>query len=232
MNITELPNAQAVFVHDDLDEMSAVVAQRIAGLAAQAIAKYGVFRIALAGGETPRRCYEKLCKLTVDWQHVHIYFGDERCLPGGDAQRNDSMVHDTLLAHVAIPPANIHVIPAELGAHEAAASYTAVLGDIVNLDLVLLGMGEDGHTASLFPDNPAIENTAAAVVPVFNAPKAPAERVSLGMGTLNAARQKIFLVAGAGKSAALEQILSGISLPAARVTAAEWHIDRAAIPGR
>lgn len=231
MNITELPNAQAVFVHDDLDDMGAAVAQRIAGLAAQAIATRGVFHVALAGGETPRRCYQKLRDLAIDWKHVHIYFGDERCLPCGDASRNDSLVRETLLEHVIIPPANVHAIPVELGAREAAASYASLLGNVVPLDLMLLGMGEDGHTASLFPDNPAIESEAA-VVPVFDAPKPPAERVSLGINTLNAARQKIFLVAGSGKRAALERILQGNSLPAARVAAAEWHLDRAAIPGR
>jgi 6-phosphogluconolactonase len=229
MNITELPNAQVVLVHDDLDELSAAVAQRIAELAAQAIAARGVCHVALAGGETPRRCYQKLRELAIDWKHVHVYFGDERCLPKGDAQRNDSMVHEILLEHVAIPPANVHNIPAELGAREAAASYASLLGKVLPLDLILLGMGEDGHTASLFPCNPAIES-AAAVVPVFDAPKPPAERVSLGMNTLNAARHKIFLVAGAGKRAALERILHGDSLPAARVVAAEWHLDRAAIP--
>jgi len=230
MNIANLPKAQAVFVHDNLDDLSLAVAQRIAESAAQAIAARGVFHLVLAGGETPRRCYEKLRSLAIDWAHVQIYFGDERCLPNGDAQRNDTMVRDTLLAHVAIPPANIHAIPAELGAHEAAASYAAVLDHVAQLDLVLLGMGEDGHTASLFPGNPATDNTAVAV-PVFNAPKPPAERVSLGMDTLNTARQKIFLVAGAGKCAALKQILLGNSLPAARVTSAEWHLDRAALPG-
>ena len=231
MNITELPNAQAVFVHDDLDDMSAAVAQRIAELAAQAIAARGVFHVALAGGETPRRCYRKLRDLAIDWKHVHIYFGDERCLPCGDARRNDSMVRETLLEHVTIPPANVHAIPAEFGAREAAARYASLLGNVVPLDLMLLGMGEDGHTASLFPDNQAIESAAAAV-PVFDAPKPPAERVSLGINTLNAARQKIFLVAGSGKRAALERILLGNSLPAARVAAAEWHLDRAAIPER
>jgi 6-phosphogluconolactonase len=188
-------------VHDDLDELSTAVAQRIAELSAQAIGARGVFHVALAGGETPRRCYQKLRELAIDWQHVHVYFSDERCLPKGDAQRNDSMVHETLLEHVAIPAANIHNIPAELGAREAAASYASLLGNIAPFDLVLLGMGEDGHTASLFPDNPATESTAA-VVPVFDAPKPPAERVSLGMNTLNTARHKIFLVAGAGRFSA------------------------------
>lgn len=230
MNIADLPNAQAVFVHDDPDELSAAVARRIAELAALAIAAHGVFRVALAGGETPRRCYQKLRDLNIDWAHVHIYFGDERCLPGGDAGRNDSMVREALLEHVAIPPANIHAIAADLGAREAALRYAAVLENVAPLDLVLLGMGEDGHTASLFPGNPATDSAAAAV-PVFDAPKPPAERVSLGMGTLNAARQRIFLVAGAGKRAVLGQILLGKSLPAARVAVAEWHLDRAAWPG-
>lgn len=229
MNIVNLPNVQAVFVHDDPDQLGAAVAQRIADMAAQAIAVRGVFRIALAGGETPRRCYEKLRDLAVDWAHVQVYFDDERCLPDGDVQRNDRMAFDALLKHVAIPPDNIHAIPAELGAREAAVRYAAVLADIERLDLVLLGMGEDGHTASLFLDNPAMAS-AAPVVPVFGAPKLPAERVSLGMGTLNAARCKIFLITGAGKREALEQIASGKLLPAAHVAAAEWHLDRAALP--
>ena len=107
--------------------------------------------------------------------------------------------------------------------------YAALLKHALPFDLVLLGMGEDGHTASLFPGNPATEQEEI-VLPVFNAPKPPAERVSLGMGTLNTAREKIFLVAGPGKRAALERIARGIALPAARITGAEWHIDRAALP--
>ncbi|MDD5385281.1 MAG: 6-phosphogluconolactonase [Gallionella sp.] len=230
MNIADLPNAQAVFVHDNLEDMSTAVAQRIAELAAQAIAARGVFHVALAGGETPRRCYEKLRRLSVDWEHVQVYFGDERCLPKGDARRNDRMACEVLLEHVAIPPANIHAIPAELGARAAAAKYAAILENAAPLDLAMLGMGEDGHIVSLFPGNPATDSTAV-TVPVFDAPKPPAERVSLGMGELNAARQRIFLVAGAGKRDALEQILLGKSLLAARVAAAEWHLDRAALPG-
>src|SRR3989338_10093685 len=97
MKSADLPNAQAIFVHDDSEGLSAAVAQRIAELAAQAIAARGVFHVALAGGETPRRCYEKLRDLTIDWVHVQVYFGDERCLPSGDAHRNDRMAFDTLL---------------------------------------------------------------------------------------------------------------------------------------
>jgi 6-phosphogluconolactonase len=229
MKLTELPNAQAVFVHGDLDGLSAAVAQRIAELASQAIAARGVFHLALAGGETPRRCYQQMHKLAIDWPHVQIYFGDERCLPDGDTQRNDSMARKSLLDHVPIPSANIHRIPAELGAREAATIYADTIDHIAPLDLVLLGMGEDGHTASLFPNNPATECTLP-VVPVFNAPKLPTERVSLGMSTLNMARQRIFIVAGSGKRAALKKIMEGNSLPVARVATAEWHLDLAALP--
>lgn len=227
MNTVNIPNAQAVFIHEDMDGISAAVAQRIAESAARAIAARGVFRVALAGGETPRRCYEKLRNLDIDWAHVHIYFGDERCLPSGDVQRNDSMAEQALLKHVAIPPDNVHPIPAGHGVRSAAVEYTAVLEQALPLDLVLLGMGEDGHTASLFPGNPATEQDEI-VVPVFGAPKPPSERVSLGMRTLNAAREKLFLVAGAGKSEALGRIVQGAPLPAARVAGAEWHLDRAA----
>lgn len=213
-------------VFDDIDSLSSAAARRIAELAAEAIAARGVFRIALAGGETPRRCYEQLRQLPLDWVRVQVYFGDERCLPIGDAQRNDSMARETLLDRVAIPPANVHGIPAELGATAAAASYAATLG-LEPLDLTLLGMGEDGHTASLFPDNPATASHDA-VVAVFGAPKPPPERVSLGMNTLNAARHKLFLVAGAGKRAALERIARGEPLPAATIRDAEWYLDCAA----
>lgn len=229
MKAFDLPDAQAVFVHDTPEELGAAAAQRVAELAAQAVAARGVFHVALAGGETARHCYEKLRRLPVDWEHVQVYFGDERCRPVGDALRNERMAREVLLDWIAIPPASIHPIPAELGAREAAARYAEVLERVLPLDLVLLGMGEDGHTASLFPDNAATSSTAA-VVPVFDAPKLPAERVSLGMNTLNAARQKIFLTAGAAKQQALAEISRGKPLPASRVLAAEWHLDRAALP--
>lgn len=217
---------QAV-IHDDIQALAMQVALRIRDLAAQAITDRGVFHLALAGGQTPRECYEKLRSLSVDWARVQIYFGDERCVARDDARRNDSMVREALLNHISIPQDNIHSIAAELGARQAAALYCAKLP--VRIDLVLLGMGEDGHTASLFPDNPANVCKEAAV-PVFNAPKPPSERVSLGLTTLNAARVKLFLVAGESKRAAIEQILHGARLPASLISHAEWHLDRAALP--
>ena len=217
-------------VHEDMDVLSRAVALRIAELADQAIAARGVFSIALAGGQTPRLCYEYLRELTVDWAHVQVVFGDERCLPVGDANRNDTMAYHALLNHIQIPAANIHAVQAELGAAAAALKYAAVIAPILPLDLALLGLGEDGHTASLFPDNPAIESDAS-VVAVYDAPKAPPERVSLGLSSLNAARTKLFIASGEGKREALTHIAQGALLPAAQVIGAEWHLDRAAWPG-
>lgn len=229
MSAFSLPHAARLSVYPDAGALAVAVAQRIAELVRESIAARGVCRIALAGGETPRRCYEQLRALPVDWARVHLYFGDERCLPPENAQRNDSMARDALLRHIAIPAANIHAIPAELGATVAAARYTEELAHAGVLDLVLLGMGEDGHTASLFPGDPALQNSAGAVA-VFDAAKPPPQRVSLGMTTLNAARHKLFLVAGSGKRAALQSIARGEPLPAAQVSRAEWYLDRDAVP--
>jgi len=229
MKITKLPNAQTVNIYDDLESLSIAVARRIADSAAQAIAVRGVFFLVMAGGETPRRCYEKLRQRPVEWKRVQVYFGDERCLPAGSALRNDTMASDALLKYVDIPEENIHSIPAELGAREAAARYAEQIAQVSQFDLILLGMGEDGHIASLFPGDPAI-GSMAACVPVFNAPKPPPERVSLGINSINSARQKIFLVSGAGKRNAIEKLRNASLLPAARVVAAEWHLDRAALP--
>lgn len=226
MSVFTLPQAARLTVCVDAEALAAAVAQRIAQLIEQTLATQVACRIALAGGETPRRCYTLLREMPLPWSQLHFYFGDERCLPLGDAQRNDTM------ARASLPPAaltaNIHAIPAERGAQAAAADYAALLDD-VRLDIVLLGMGEDGHTASLFPGNPALQLNAP-VVPVFDAPKPPPERVSLSCVTLNAARHKLFLVAGSGKREALRRIAHGELLPAAQIKEAEWYLDHAAVP--
>lgn len=220
---------EQLVLHETPADLAIGVAQRVADLAAQAIATRGEFHLALAGGETPRRCYEQLRYLPVNWARVQVFFGDERCLPRGDKQRNDTMAYAALLDHVAIPPANIHTIAAEYGAHDAARKYAELLNEYAPLDLVLLGLGEDGHTASLFPGNPATELYDTAVA-VSGAPKPPPQRVSLGLPALLLARYRIFLVTGAGKRVALQAIIDGAPLPAARVGRSEWHVDRAAMP--
>jgi len=229
MNTFNLPNAASMTVYQDAGALATAVAHRIADIIRKVSAEQGVCRIALAGGGTPRLCYEKLSKLPLDWSQVHIYFGDERCLPAGDAERNDTMAHHALLQHVAIPAAHIHSIPAEQGAQAAASRYALQLEPMLPLDLVLLGMGEDGHTASLFPGNAALAGVES-VVAVFDAPKPPSERVSLGAATLNSARHKLFIVAGAGKRDALQEIKQGGQLPAGNVMEAEWYLDQDALP--
>ncbi len=226
-----LPGAKQVNVYADAGALADAVSQRIAELVQACVAQQGVCRIALAGGGTPQQCYEKLRGLSLPWANIHIYFGDERCLPAGDAQRNDDMAMRTLLQHVPIPAEQVHPMPVELGAEEAALRYAQELAQAGALDIVLLGMGEDGHTASLFPNNPALESIAIAVA-VDDAPKPPPQRVSLGMATLNAASHKLFLVAGSGKRAALQSIAQGEQLPAAQVLDAEWFMDEAALPNR
>ena len=215
-----------VTIYEDTEALSRAVALRIDMLAQAAIEARGVFRIALAGGLTPRRCYEFLRERPVDWVHVQIFFGDERCLPAGDKDRNDTMAFAALIDHIDIPKANVHTIPAELGPVAAAARYSAELKEFDRFDLVLLGLGEDGHTASLFPGNAACLSRALAVA-VFDAPKMPSLRVSLGINTLNAARTKLFIAAGDSKRDALRRIEH---MPAGRIDDAEWHVDRAAWP--
>ena len=217
----------------DTEAVARFAADAVITTAAEAIAARGVCHLALAGGTTPKRCYDMLCDAPIDWRHLHIWFGDERCLPAGDPERNDQMADDALIHHIPIPPAQVHRIAAELGAEAAAERYAAALTTELTaapaMDLLLLGIGEDGHTASLFPDNPALMDTRLAV-PVHHAPKPPADRVSMGYSALHAARRTLILVAGHGKAYAMQRILAGAPLPAARVEQSEWVIDRAAWP--
>lgn len=186
--------------------------------AQQAIARAGAFHLVLAGGSTPRRIYQALGNSTADWPHWHIWFGDERCLPPGDPQRNSRLAAETWLDQVPIPATQIHPIAAELGAVNAANAYAQILAGLGDFDLVLLGLGEDGHTASLFPHHDwGTSATAPDAMAVCEAPKPPAERVSLSARRLAATRQLIFLVSGTGKRAAVADWQAGVALPAAAI---------------
>ncbi len=224
------PTCSLIEAFADPEALAVAAAQRIAVLAAQAQAQRDVFRLALSGGHTPRHCYEHLRHGALDWSRIEVYFSDERCLPRGDSERNDVLAYDALLRHVPVPPAQVHVIPAEQGPARAAEAYARLLDLAHPLDLVLLGMGEDGHTASLFPGHPALRSKALAV-PVFDAPKPPVLRVSLGLDVLKTARHKLFLVTGVEKHEALQRMKKGAQFPAAQVTGAQWYVDRAALLG-
>jgi len=189
--------------------------------AAQAIRERGQFQIVLAGGNTPRHIYRELCIAETDWSAWHIYFGDERCLPRTDSGRNSLMAEETWLAHVPIPAAHIHVIAAELGAIEAARLYSETLNKVNDFDLVLLGLGEDGHTASLFPDHEwGTTQDSPNALAVLDAPKPPSQRVSLSAVRLSRARHVLFLVSGESKHKAVAEWRAGKNIPARAITPA------------
>lgn len=221
-------------IHADADGITAAARDHIAGAARNAIAKRKAFRIVLSGGETPRRLYQCLAATDADWQAWHIYYGDERCLPAGDEQRNDRMAERAWLAGSAIPRAQIHPIPAELGADAGARAYASELAGVGDFDLVLLGLGEDGHTASLFPGRDwGMQLAAPAALAVHGASKPPPDRISLSAWRFSFARSVLVLVAGAGKADAVRRWRAGENLPIGAImpaAAIDAFVDRAAIP--
>lgn len=198
--------------------MERAITAAVQAAAELAIRGRGAFHLVLSGGNTPRRIHAALRAGRTDWSRWHIWFGDERCLPPDDAERNSRMADETLLDHVAIPRAQIHPIRAELGATVAAADYVRQLAGVGEFDLVLLGLGEDGHTASLFPGRDwGVAQDAADALAVFDSPKPPPQRVSLSARRLARARQVIFMVSGAGKQQALAEWRAGEPIPAAAI---------------
>lgn len=210
----------------DKQAIAAQAVEKILCSAQKAISDKGVFTLVLAGGSTPGCAYELLATQDQDWSCWQFYFGDERCLPAEDSRRNSQMVAHSLFRHIALTEDQIHIIAAEKGAEVAAKMYEQELTSALPFDMVLLGLGEDGHTASLFPGQQYPENSA--VVAVYDAPKPPPERVSLNYPTLQAAATVLFLVSGEGKAIAVRKWRNGEDIPAARFTAAEVLIDEAA----
>ncbi|WP_202962629.1 6-phosphogluconolactonase [Herminiimonas sp. CN] len=187
----------------------------ILGSAAQAIHERGQFHLVLAGGNTPREIYRNLCVAQTDWSAWHIYFGDERCLPSTDSARNSRMAAEVWLSRVPISPLQLHAIPAELGALQAAKLYAETLRTVGIFDLVLLGLGQDGHTASLFAEHEwGVRAGSPDTLAVFNAPQPPPQRVSLSAARLSRARHVVFLVSGASKRRAVAEWRAGSEIPA------------------
>ena len=204
------------------------VAELFALRAVEAVGERGRFHAALAGGTTPLAAYRRLAASPwadlVPWGSVELWFGDERCVGECDCERNDAAAREALLLHVPIPPENVHPVPSL--APDGAERYERLLRDrlaaqapaVPVLDLVLLGLGEDGHTASLFPGHPAVFEARRLVVRVDDAPKPPPSRVTFTLPLLNAARAVAFVVSGGQKREALARVLSGDrALPAACV---------------
>lgn len=204
------------YLFNSQNEINQATTTRILLAADEAIKKYGSFLVVLAGGSTPKAIYQLLSNQQADWVNWHVFHNDDRCLPADHAERNSKMARDVWLNKVGIPQTQIHDIPAELGNIEGAKAYAEKLKGVRTFDLVILGLGEDGHTASLFP-NQEVDNSAD-VVPVFNAPKPPADRVTMSQNRLNNTHEVMFLVTGKGKQYAVNQWRSGEAIPATLVT--------------
>jgi 6-phosphogluconolactonase len=217
---TNMPGPE-LRIFANLEELSRAAAERLADFCLERLTRESVFTAALSGGSTPRRLYELLGEPElagrIPWGRVHLFQVDERCVPPDHAESNYRMIRETLLDRVRIPQSNFHRMEAELAnPHETAERYVQQLrtmfrprsGEVPRLDLVLLGMGPDGHTASLFPRSPALAEREKWVCANF-VEKLQANRVTLTYPVLNAAREIIFLVAGDEKAKTLRQVLEG-----------------------
>lgn len=201
----------------DADAVAREAAQHIQSAAQKAIASRDWFSLVLAGGGTPLAAYRLLSRTQQAWSRWQIWFGDERCLPPEHPDRNSLMAFRAWLDQVDIPAENIHPIPAERGPEAAAADYSAQIAPILPFDLVLLGIGEDGHTASLFPGDCHPDHPLAQ--PVHNASKPPPERVSLSPLALSSCREMLVMVSGSSKRRALQGWKTGQALPISEITA-------------
>ena len=202
-------------------------AEEVAEAAAAEIAdvlRGGAQSLVLAGGTTPKRCYELLAELDVQWGRVTVLFGDERCVPPDHPDSNYRMVKESLLDRVA--PATVYRMPAELGPDEGADAYAEVVANVAPLDLVLLGVGEDGHVASLFPGHPLLSATGL-TAGIRDSPKPPPERVTLTLEAIRDAGRVLIIATGAGKAGAVALARRG-ETPSGMIAGARWLIDRAA----
>ena len=191
---------------------------RILDAAARAIERHGRFLIVLAGGNTPSGVYQILRAADTDWSRWHVYFGDERCLPADDAERNSRMAADVWINRVPVPRNQVHAIPAELGAGAATLAYVEALRGVGDFDLVLHGLGDDGHTASLFPGRDwGVARNAPDVLAVLDAPKPPRQRVTLSAARLGRTREVLFMVEGEAKRNAVARWRAGEQLPAGAI---------------
>ncbi|WP_137387675.1 6-phosphogluconolactonase [Rhodoligotrophos defluvii] len=206
------------------------------------------FSMNLSGGSTPKRLYGLLAQAPyrdqIEWQRLHLFFGDERYVPHDDPESNYRMVHDALIAHVPLPAENVHPIPAGPSPAEAAAAYEAKLKNFYGadhldpsrplFDVSLLGLGPDGHTASLFPGSSALEEKQAWVLSVIGS-KPPPQRITLTLPVLDSCAAAAFIVSGSEKEPIVQRLLGGDkALPAGRISPLgelHWFLDEAAAGG-
>lgn len=228
-----------VEIFPDVETLNEAAASLIVEIAAQTLRAKNKFSIALAGGSTPEALYKLLAsaefKNRLDWSKTLVFFGDERCVSPGSAESNYRMANEALLARVPIPPENVFRLRGEIEPEKSAAEYEAniknTLGNDARFDLILLGMGDDGHTASLFPNSEALRETEKLVAANW-VEKLNAHRLTLTFRALNRAKNVLFLVAGAKKAETVKKVFSGetIDLPAGLIKPEDgkcvWFLDK------
>ena len=244
---TRLKPPWKVIVCRDHEDVSRRGAEEVAHLAGEAVAAKGRFTVALAGGSTPKGLYSFLAapdfQQRIHWPHVHLFWGDERCVPPDHPESNYRMVNESLISRVPIPAGNVYRMEGEGEPKTSASRYEEALKEVFRLsgnnlprfDLILLGLGDDGHTASLFPGSEVLQESRRLVAAV-HVEKLKSYRLTLTFPVLNHAANVFFLVAGKGKAKILRKVLLGEdeteSYPAQRIKPnngrVQWFVDQAA----
>ncbi|MGW4632960.1 6-phosphogluconolactonase [Nocardia sp. NPDC004415] len=236
--------ANTVEVHDDPDQLADAAAERFVDVIVAAQAERGTASVSLTGGSDGIRLLERVRRNpgAIDWSQLYVYWGDERFVPDGDADRNELQARQALLDHVPLDPAHVFPIAASDGTYgspeAAAAAYAQLihteLDERGEFDLTVLGMGPEGHIDSLFPHSPAIREQTDYVVAVHDCPKPPPTRVSLTLPAIHRSRHVMLVVSGVGKAAAVAAAVNGASpddVPSAGavgIDSTTWVIDEAA----
>jgi 6-phosphogluconolactonase len=232
-------NQAELLIHADANDLAYAVASRFITRVVDAQSTGGVAQVVLTGGRVAAVVYkavaESPARVEIDWQRVEFWWGDERFLPDGDPDRNETQARDALLSHLEVDPARVHPMPADTGqgAEAAAAAYADELAAAGSpkFDVLMLGVGPDGHVASLFPGYPQLEVMDVETVAVHDSPKPPPTRISLTFPRLDRAREVWFVVSGEDKADAVAQALKGGDVPAARPKGRDrtlWLLDEAA----
>lgn len=223
-------------IFDELGQLHEATTQAFCDLAKSRIESNGIFRVALSGGSTPKRIYELIAEHDLDWTSIHWFWGDERNVPLDHADSNARMVHEALLDRVPIPRSNIHEVPVNVETpDQAARQYEQILREhfqdeaFPRWDLALQGMGDDAHTASLFPETNALQERARWFVENW-VEKLASYRYTLTFPAINSAQQIWFMVAGEGKQQALKTVLKGPEnpclYPSQMINASRWLVTR------
>ncbi|MCS6949395.1 MAG: 6-phosphogluconolactonase [bacterium] len=236
--VAERTDGYDLRIADTADQLAHAVAEAMVQKVSQTLARQAHFSLVLSGGSTPQRLYRLLASeyaQGVEWQRVHLFWGDERYVPHDHPASNYRLVRETLIEPLQLPAENVHPMPTHLAVPDDAArlyegELRAFFGETPRFDLVLLGMGADGHTASLFPNTAAVQERERWVA-VGEAPVEPRRRLTLTFAALNAAKMVYFLVIGADKAEAVRRVLvERAPLPAALVLPSAgkpvWWLDR------